>query len=98
MTGYPAILRFASAVVCAAAMVGVAVAQDKAKTPAAPAKDMKATPAPAAPAKDEQSMGPQHVVYNMKGLKWGDGPPSLPKGAKVEELNGDPCKDAPFAI
>ena len=94
MTGYPAILRFASAVVCATAMVGVAVAQDKSKAAPAPAKDAKAAPA----AKDEKSMGPQHVVYNMNGLKWGDAPPSLPKGAKVAVLNGDPGKAAPFAI
>jgi quercetin dioxygenase-like cupin family protein len=100
MTRYPAVLRLASAIACATAMVGVAVAQDKPKpapAPAAapaPAKDVKTAPA----AKDEKATGPQHSAYNQSELKWGDAPPSLPKGAKLVVLNGDPGKAGPFVI
>jgi quercetin dioxygenase-like cupin family protein len=31
-------------------------------------------------------------------LKWGDAPPSLPKGAKLAVLHGDPGKDGTFVI
>ncbi len=92
--GNKAIARAVTAALCATAMVGLAVAQDKAKAPAA--KDAKPAAAPAAaPAKDE---GPKHMVYNVGDLKWGDAPPSLPKGAKVAVLHGDPGKAGGFAI
>jgi hypothetical protein len=31
-------------------------------------------------------------------LKWGDAPPSLPKGAKLAVLHGDPSKEGPFVF
>ena len=31
-------------------------------------------------------------------LKWQDGPPSLPKGAKIAVLEGDPAKEGPFVF
>ena len=31
-------------------------------------------------------------------LKWGDAPPSLPKGAKLAVLHGDPAKDGTFVF
>lgn len=31
-------------------------------------------------------------------LKWGDAPPSLPKGAKLAVLHGDPGKDGTFVL
>src|SRR5688572_20600935 len=31
-------------------------------------------------------------------MTWGDGPPSLPPGAKVAVLQGDPTKPGPFTI
>jgi hypothetical protein len=39
-----------------------------------------------------------HSFINNKDLKWMDGPPGLPKGAKVVVLNGDPSKEGPFTI
>jgi hypothetical protein len=35
---------------------------------------------------------------NTKDIKWGDAPPSLPKGAKIAVLNGDPGKPGPFTL
>ena len=35
---------------------------------------------------------------NPKDIKWGDAPPSLPKGAKIAVLQGDPGKPGPFVI
>src|SRR5688572_26592641 len=31
-----------------------------------------------------------HVMMTPTDLKWGDGPPSLPKGAKMAVIEGDP--------
>jgi hypothetical protein len=31
-------------------------------------------------------------------LEWKDGPPSLPKGAKIAILEGDPSKEGPFVF
>jgi hypothetical protein len=41
---------------------------------------------------------PHPVSVNPDELKWGDAPPTLPKGAQVAVLHGDPSKAATFAI
>jgi len=38
------------------------------------------------------------VFVNSGDIKWGDAPPSLPKGAKIAVLYGDPGKSGPFVI
>jgi len=38
------------------------------------------------------------VFVNMEQVKWGDAPPSLPKGAKLAVLQGDPSKPGPFTL
>lgn len=37
-------------------------------------------------------------LYSSDGIKWQDGPPSLPKGAKIAVLEGDPGKEGPFVF
>jgi quercetin dioxygenase-like cupin family protein len=44
------------------------------------------------------SLAADEVFINSKELKWGDAPPSLPKGGKVAVLNGDPGKAGPFTL
>ena len=39
-----------------------------------------------------------HVMVTPDKLKWGPAPPSLPKGAEVAVLAGDPTKKEPFTI
>lgn len=39
--------------------------------------------------------GPSSTI-NAKDVKWGPAPPSLPKGAKVAVMMGDPGKEGPF--
>ena len=39
-----------------------------------------------------------HVVKSPSDVKWGDGPPTLPKGVKAAVLHGDPGKPAPFTL
>ena len=51
-----------------------------------------ATPKKTAPAKAAPSS------VNAGEIKWGDAPPDLPKGAQMAVLNGDPTKNAPFAL
>lgn len=42
---------------------------------------------------------PQEMSFmNQSDMKWGDGPPSLPKGGKMVVLFGDPSKDGPYSI
>jgi hypothetical protein len=42
----------------------------------------------------DMAMGSMYM--NTKEMKWGDAPPSLPKGAKITVLSGDPGKAGPF--
>jgi hypothetical protein len=39
-----------------------------------------------------------HTFINSKDLKWMDGPPGLPAGAKFAVLDGDPSKEGLFTI
>ena len=39
-----------------------------------------------------------HGMYTPDAIKWGDAPPSVPKGAKLAVLYGDPDKDGLFVI
>ena len=39
-----------------------------------------------------------HGFINSKDLKWMDGPPGLPAGAKFAVLDGDPSKEGLFTI
>ena len=36
--------------------------------------------------------------YSPEKIEWKDGPPSLPAGAKVAVLEGDPAKEGPFVM
>lgn len=45
-----------------------------------------------AAAKDEA------IFVNPGEIQWGDAPPSLPRGAKMAVLHGDPGKKAPFTV
>src|SRR5438034_1213010 len=38
------------------------------------------------------------AVFTAAEIKWVEGPPSLPKGALVALLEGDPTKEGPFVI
>lgn len=46
-----------------------------------------------------QGTGSAHIFISPTDLKkWSDAPPSLPKGAKIAVLQGDPGKAGPFVI
>lgn len=51
----------------------------------------------AAPAQDDVKV-PDHQFTNVDDMKWVDAPPSLPAGAKVAMLEGNPAKPGPFAM
>jgi quercetin dioxygenase-like cupin family protein len=36
--------------------------------------------------------------YGLETIEWKDGPPSLPAGAKMAMLEGDPTKEGPFVM
>jgi quercetin dioxygenase-like cupin family protein len=40
----------------------------------------------------------QHVMANAGDVTWKDGPPSLPKGAQMSLLYGDPTKEGVFVM
>ena len=50
------------------------------------------------PAHDEKKPAMEAAVHRPDGLKWQDGPPSLPPGAKFAVLEGDPTKPGPFVF
>ena len=47
-------------------------------------------------------MGEDHgegiELHPTAGIAWKEGPPSLPKGAKIAVLEGDPSKEGPFVF
>jgi quercetin dioxygenase-like cupin family protein len=47
---------------------------------------------------DEPRRGPGPAVHWPDTLVWKDGPPSLPPGAKMAVLEGDPTKKGPFVF
>jgi quercetin dioxygenase-like cupin family protein len=54
----------------------------------------KAKKSQAATGKAEQS----HTMVTPNDVKWGPAPPSLPSGAQIAVLSGDPSKAEPFTI
>jgi hypothetical protein len=51
---------------------------------------------PASPAPQDMVSG--FEVHTEDKLKWQDGPSSLPKGAKIALLEGDPSREGPFVF
>jgi quercetin dioxygenase-like cupin family protein len=48
---------------------------------------------------DEQAKtNSEHVMFAAADLKWNDGPPALPAGAKIAVLQGDPGKAGLFTV
>jgi len=45
-----------------------------------------------------QGTSDKESFVNPKDIKWGDAPPSMPKGAKIAVLQGDPGKPGPFVL
>src|SRR5687768_728164 len=48
--------------------------------------------------KDHATASAGHVMIAPGDLKWSDGPASLPAGAKIAILNGDPKKEGLFTM
>jgi ketosteroid isomerase-like protein/quercetin dioxygenase-like cupin family protein len=40
----------------------------------------------------------QHVMVSPPAIQWGDAPPSLPPGAKMAVVSGDPTQAVPFVV
>ena len=40
----------------------------------------------------------EHTIVTAPDIKWGPAPPSVPPGAQVAVLYGDPAKDGLFAM
>lgn len=49
-------------------------------------------------AKEPAAASSEHVMFAPADLKWADGPPALPAGAKIAVLQGDPGKAGPFTV
>ena len=48
--------------------------------------------------KTKAAAAPEHKALNASELTWVDAPPSLPPGAKMAVLNGDPGKAGEFTV
>jgi quercetin dioxygenase-like cupin family protein len=48
--------------------------------------------------KSSEATAAEHVMITPADIKWADAPPSLPPGAKMAVLEGDPAKKGPFTI
>jgi hypothetical protein len=47
---------------------------------------------------DKPAATAEHKMFAPADIKWVDAPPSLPPGAKLAALEGDPAKPGPFTI
>jgi hypothetical protein len=57
------------------------------------------TPAKPKPSPAAAKVADKHVVLNASDMQWGPGPDSLPSGAQMSVLDGDPSKaGTPFVI
>ena len=50
------------------------------------------------PAEPAAAKKPMHVIMSEADIKWGDAPPTLPAGAKMAVLQGDPGKAGMYTI
>ena len=66
------------------ALSSLAIAKEKEKESSQPSSKVAATA--------------EHKMFAPADIKWVDGPPSLPPGAKLAVLEGDPAKPGPFTI
>ncbi len=41
---------------------------------------------------------PTHSIFNQNDVSWAKGPASLPPGAEIAALEGDPAKEGPFTM
>jgi quercetin dioxygenase-like cupin family protein len=57
-----------------------------------------ATPALAGELGAKPAAKAEAISINPSEIKWGDPPPTLPKGAQMAVLHGDPSKKAPFTV
>jgi hypothetical protein len=46
----------------------------------------------------KSSAAAKHVVIAANEVKWGPGPPSLPPGAQMAVIDGDPTQKGPFVL
>jgi quercetin dioxygenase-like cupin family protein len=49
-------------------------------------------------AQDDSKAKAEHIVVAPEDVKWGDAPPSLPPGAKLAVIEGDPKKEGYFMM
>ncbi len=63
-----------------------------------PFESASAQEKPAAHSHKAAAAAPKHVMITPFDLQWGDPPPSIPPGAKLAVLYGDPSKAGPFVI
>ena len=52
----------------------------------------------ASPENAQELKTPTHVLLTDAQLKWGEGPPSLPKGGETAVLSGDPSKPGEYTL
>ena len=48
--------------------------------------------------RNDEKEKPEHIVLTSQDYKWGEGPPSLPPGAKAVLLEGNPKVEGFFAL
>jgi quercetin dioxygenase-like cupin family protein len=88
-----------NAILGALALVGLACTQNPSgQTSSAEAHRQAAPAAAAVAAAGTATTMPTHKVVRPEEIKWMDGPPSLPPGAKFAVLDGDPSSNGFFAM
>jgi quercetin dioxygenase-like cupin family protein len=87
------VVLLAAAVVAGGTAIGAQSAQPTPK-PAPPPKAGETAPKP----KAAKPAVTKHTILKGSQMQWGPAPDSLPAGAQISVLDGDPSKAAPFVI
>jgi quercetin dioxygenase-like cupin family protein len=95
-------LRTCALMVCAGSVVLAGATSgngraDRQEKPKATAGTPQKAP-PAAPQRKAAGASTHHTALAPGDLQWGPAPPSLPPGAQVAVVDGDPAKAGPFAM
>ena len=84
------VIRFSIGICLAVAVAALAAAQEK-PTPTAGSRSAMSK-------SSTMKSAAKHIAMNGGDVQWGDAPPSLPAGAKIAVLQGDPGKAGEYTV
>lgn len=86
------------AIILSLAMAGCTAPQESQDPPTQDAQEAQERQAPQERSPTGEAAPQHHAVATTEDLQWQEAPPSLPAGARIAVLSGDPAGDGPFTM